>query len=196
MKREMSAMFRSIIVSGALALLVTAPAFSAAPTAALNKAKQEAEAKGFVFETSRDEIIAKAKKEGRMRAVSSLEPATIKAMSEGFRAEYPFLNVYVEEVTGTDSNQRFVLELKSGRTGNWDGIHLATDLYNDYHPYLKKFDILGMAQQGVLRIPPQLIDPVNRNIIAATSALQVVAYNKKLLAAEKVPNSWEDFLKP
>ena len=178
------------------AALLSGLGHSAVAPAALAKAKQDAEARGLLFETSRDDIIAKAKKEGRMRAVTSLEPATIKAMAEGFRAEHPFLNVYVEEVTGTDSNQRFVLELKAGRTGNWDGIHLATDLYNDYHPYLKKFDILGMAQQGVLRIPPQLIDPVNRNIIAATSALQVVAYNKKLLAAEKVPNSWEDFLKP
>jgi ABC-type Fe3+ transport system substrate-binding protein len=53
-----------------------------------------------------------------------------------------------------------------------------------------------MAQQGVLRLPPQLVDPVNRNIVAATSALQVIAFNKKLLASEKAPNTWEDFLKP
>ncbi len=168
----------------------------AAAPAALAKAKQEAEARGLSFEISRDEIIAKAKKEGRMRAVSSLEPTTIKALSEAFRAEYPFLNVYVEEVTGTDANQRFLLELKSGRNNNWDSAHLATDLYNDYHPYLKKFDVMGMTQQGVLRLPQQLIDPVNRNIVAATSALQVIAFNKKLLAPEKAPNTWEEFLKP
>ena len=169
---------------------------SAIAPAALTKAKQEAEARGLVFEASRDDIIAKAKKEGRMRAVSSLETATIKAMAEAFRAEYPFLNVYVEELTGTDANQRFVLELKAGRNGNWDAAHLATDLYNDYHPYLKKFDVHGMAQQGVLRVPPQLVDPVNRNILACTSALQVIAYNKKLLSPDKAPNNWEDFLKP
>ena len=169
---------------------------AAAPAAALLKAKQEAETRGYIFETGRDEILAKAKKEGRLRALSSLEGPTIKAMADGFRAEYPFLNVYVEEVTGTDANQRFVLEMKAGRTANWDVTHLATDLYNDYHPYLRKLDILGMSQQSVLTIPPQLIDPVNRNIIASTSALQVVAYNKKLLPTEKVPEAWEDFLKP
>lgn len=169
---------------------------SAATPAALTKAKQDAEARGLLFETSRDEIIGKAKKESRLRAVSSLEPATIKALTEGFRAEYPFLNVYVEELTGTDANQRFVLELKSGRGANWDAAHLASDLYNDYHAYLKKFDVIGMAQQAVLRVPPQLVDPVNRNILAATSTLQVVAYNKKLLSPDKVPSTWEDFLKP
>ncbi|MBM2804336.1 MAG: transporter substrate-binding protein [Deltaproteobacteria bacterium] len=167
-----------------------------APTPALLKAKQEAEARGSIFETSRDEILAKAKKEGRMRALSSLEGPTIKATADAFRSEYPFLNVHVEELTGSDANQRFVLEMKAGRAGNWDVAHMATDLYNEYHPYLKKFDMFGMAQQSVLRIPPQLIDPSNRNIIASTSALQVVAYNKKLLSSDKVPEAWEDFLKP
>ena len=167
-----------------------------APTPALLKAKQEAEARGSIFETSRDEILAKAKKEGRMRALSSLEGPTIKATADAFRSEYPFLNVHVEELTGSDANQRFVLEMKAGRTLNWDVAHMATDLYNEYHPYLKKFDMFGMAQQSVLRIPPQLIDPSNRNIIASTSALQVVAYNKKLLSSDKVPEAWEDFLKP
>ena len=167
-----------------------------APTPALLKAKQEAEARGSIFETSRDEILAKAKKEGRMRALSSLEGPTIKATADAFRSEYPFLNVHVEELSGSDANQRFVLEMKAGRAGNWDVAHMATDLYNEYHPYLKKFDMFGMAQQSVLRIPPQLIDPSNRNIIASTSALQVVAYNKKLLSSDKVPEAWEDFLKP
>ena len=169
---------------------------AAAPAMTLLKAKQDAEARSYLFETSRDEILAKAKREGRMRALSSLESSTIKAMAEAFRSEYPFLNVHVEELTGSDANQRFVLEMKAGRAGNWDVAHMASDLYNDYHPYLKKFDLLGMAQQSVLRVPPQLIDPANRNIIASTSALQVVAYNKKLLAAERVPEAWEDFLKP
>ncbi|MBM4297444.1 MAG: extracellular solute-binding protein [Deltaproteobacteria bacterium] len=187
--------FGGFLAAVQLAALIALADGAAAP-AALGKAKQEAEARGFIFETSRDEIVAKARKEGRMRAVSSLEPSTIKAMSEAFRAEYPFLNVYVEELTGTDANQRFVLELKAGRSGNWDSAHLATDLYNDYHPHLKKFDVIGMAQQGVLRVPEQLVDPLNRNILASTSTLQVIAYNKKLLFPDKVPSTWEDFLKP
>jgi hypothetical protein len=89
--------------------VMTGPAHGAtAPAAALLKAKQDAAAKGYIFESSRDEILAKARKEGRLRALSSLEGATIKAMAEAFRSEYPFLNVHVEELTGTDANQRFV----------------------------------------------------------------------------------------
>jgi ABC-type Fe3+ transport system substrate-binding protein len=41
-----------------------------------------------------------------------------------------------------------------------------------------------------------MIDPNNRNIVAIGSGIQVVAYNKKLISADKVPSSWEGFLKP
>src|SRR5881396_882914 len=53
----------------------------AAPaSASLAKAKQEAEAKGYTFLTSHDEILAKAKAEGKLRATTSLSPPTFKAM--------------------------------------------------------------------------------------------------------------------
>jgi spermidine/putrescine-binding protein len=41
-----------------------------------------------------------------------------------------------------------------------------------------------------------MIDPNNRNIVAIGSGIQVVAYNKKLIAENKVPSTWDGFLKP
>jgi iron(III) transport system substrate-binding protein len=169
---------------------------AAAAGAALQKAKQEAEAKGFVFESSRDEIIAKAKKEGKLRVLTSLEMESLKPVSEAFKKKYPFIDLRAEEIAGTDTYQRMLLEMKSGAASGWDVNYLTTDYYDDYFPYQKKFDVLGMAQQGVLQIPVGMIDPVNRNIVSYTTNTQVVAYNKKLISEDKVPNSWEDFLKP
>jgi len=40
-----------------------------------------------------------------------------------------------------------------------------------------------------------MIDPVNRHVVVVASDLQAVAFNKKLIAAEKVPNTWEGFLR-
>jgi hypothetical protein len=40
-------------------------AFAASPNPAVVKAKQDAEAKGYIFSTARDEIVAMAKKEGK-----------------------------------------------------------------------------------------------------------------------------------
>ena len=175
---------------------VPAAANAAAAGAALQKAKQEAEAKGFIFETSRDEILAKAKKEGKLRVLTSLENEALKPVSEAFKKKYPFIDLRAEEIAGTDTYQRMLLEMKSGAASGWDVNYLTTDYYDDYFPYQKKFDVLGMAQQGVLQIPVGMIDPVNRNIVSYTTNTQVVAYNKKLISEDKVPNTWEDFLKP
>ena len=66
-----------------------------------------------------------------------------------------------------------------------------SDYYNEYLPYQKKFDVFGMAEQKVLQIPVQMVDPINRNIVVIGSSIQVVVYNKKLTSAEQVPNTWE-----
>ena len=168
----------------------------AASAPALLKAKHEAEAKGFMFESSREEIIAKAKKEAKLRVISSLEVENLKPVSEAFKKKYPFIDIRAEEIAGTDSYQRMILEMKSGTGRGWDVNYMTTDFYDDYLPYQKKFDVLGMAQQGVLQIPLGMIDPINRNTVSYTTNTQVVAYNKTLISEDKVPNTWEDFLKP
>jgi hypothetical protein len=40
-----------------------------------------------------------------------------------------------------------------------------------------------------------LIDPVNRHVVALGGHFQAVAYNKELIAPERVPDTWEGFLK-
>ena len=170
--------------------------YAAAAPGALQKAKQDAEAKGFIFETNHDEIIAKARKEGKLRVLTSLEMENLKPVSDAFKKKYPFIDLRAEEIAGTDTYQRMLLEMKSGAASGYDVNYLTTDFYDDYFPYQKKFDILGMAQQGVLQIPVAMIDPVNRNIVCYATNTQIVAYNKKLISDDKVPNTWEDFLKP
>jgi ABC-type Fe3+ transport system substrate-binding protein len=169
---------------------------AAAASASLAKAKQEAEAKGYIFISSYDEILTKAKAEGKLRATTSLSPPTFKAMVNAFKKKYPFLEVAVEEIDGTDAAQRFLLELKAGAAKGWDVAHFTSDYFNDFVPYAMKFDILEMAAQKVLAIDERMIDPRNRNVVALAADAGVVPYNRKLIAPEKVPDRWEDFLKP
>ncbi|MBM4296735.1 MAG: hypothetical protein FJ143_03245, partial [Deltaproteobacteria bacterium] len=150
---------------------------AAAPSPALLKAKQEAEAKGFAFETSREEIIAKAKKEGKLRALSSLDPASFKPMADSFKKKYPFIDIQISEITGTEALQRHLLELKAGTLKDWDVLHASEDHYTDFTHHTMKIDIMGMAEQGVLKINPKMIDPDNRAIVAVASGLCAVAYN-------------------
>jgi ABC-type Fe3+ transport system substrate-binding protein len=170
--------------------------FAAAVSANIAKAKQDAEAKGFIFLSSKDDIVAKAKEEGKLEALTFLEGASKRTMIEAFRKKYPFIQVTAEEIGGTDEYQRFILEMKAGRAKKWDTVHISNQVYAEYPPYLKKFDILGMAEQKVLNIPPLIVDPNNRTIVSKGTQVAVAAYNKKLIAADKVPTTWEGFLRP
>jgi hypothetical protein len=163
---------------------------------ALLKAKKEAETKGYTFFASREEIFIKAKQERKLRVLAEMEPPNIKASIGAFMKKYPFINLHIEEITGTDAARRNILEIKSGMAKDWDILHLSTDFYSEYIPYLWKVDILGMAEQGVLQIPAPMIDPKHRNIVGFFSRFQVTAYNKKLLPAERLPKTWEEILKP
>jgi ABC-type Fe3+ transport system substrate-binding protein len=169
---------------------------AAAPGSDLAKARQAAEAKQYTFLDSHDEIVAKAKAEGRLRVLSSFDAETYRPMINAFRQKYPFLKVQAEQITGTEADQRFLLEIKAGTVRQWDAFSLTSEFYKDYPPYLKKFDFLGMAKHGVLQIPAGMIDPDNRNIVALTSSVSIIAYNKSRIAPEKVPDTWEGFLKP
>ncbi len=177
-------------------LVLGSMALAASPSPALQKAKQEAEAKGYIFLTSHDEIVDLAKKEGKMNAESALEPQTLRALQEGFKAEYPFLEVSVRYSSGSEENQRMLMELSAGRDTGMDSQKAPTESIVDFLPFMKKYDVLGMTEQGVLRIDPKFVDPVNRNTICIGTYAQIVAYNKNLISADKVPDTWEGFLKP
>jgi iron(III) transport system substrate-binding protein len=192
----MKVILRNIAV--ALGLWLTAFAgYSDAASPALLKAKQEAESKGYIFAATHDEIVATAKKEGRMRAVSFLSGKMLGAMAGAFRAKYPFLDVHVEDLGGSvEAAQRFLMEIKAGSAKDWDANLLWTELYDQFLPHQKKFDILGMAQHKVLNIPPPMVDPTYRHVVALSSNLHVLAYNNKLVPPEQVPVKWEDLLRP
>ena len=167
-----------------------------APNAALTQAKQAADQKGLTFETDRNVILAKAKNEGQLRVLSSLDPESFQPMIDSFKKKYPFADVQISELTGTEALQRHLLELKTGTLKNWDVLHASQDAYSELSAHAMKLDVLGMAEQGVLRINPKMIDPENRAVVAIASGLCSIAYNKTLVPADQVPNQLEDVLKP
>lgn len=184
------------IVSIGAILLAGSPGLAAQAGSAVQKAKQDAEAKGYIFLNSQEEIVSRAKKEGKLRVLSSQDPEAIKAMAKAFKSKYPFIDVRVEEIGGMENYQRILQEMKAGLAKSWDVNYLAFDFYSEFLPYQKKFDVLGMAEQNILRISPKLVDPVHRHVVAIQSNMQVVAFNKEMLPANRVPETWEGFLAP
>ncbi len=199
MKRRLMMVCSSSLVSLILLAppaIVGSSALGASAGPALVKAKQEADAKGYIFVPSHDEIVSRAKQEGKLRAVVSLTEDPLKHMLAAFSKKYPFIETRAESVPTGEVTLRLLQELKAGLTKGVDVNDPISDYYNDYLPYQKKYDVLGMAEQKVLEIPVPMVDPINRNIVVIGSSIQVVVYNKKLISAEKVPGTWEDFLKP
>jgi ABC-type Fe3+ transport system substrate-binding protein len=153
------------------------------------------ELKGYTSLANHSEIEEKAKKEGKLRILVNMDPATLKVATKAFNQRYPYINLHAQEITGTDMVQRSILEIKSGQAREWDIVYSSRDLYSEYLPYLWKIDLLRMTERGVLQIPSAMIDPKNRNIIAPYTRIIANAYNKDSLGAERLPKSWEDFLK-
>ena len=152
---------------------------AAAPGAALLKAKKTAEANGFVFYADHDEIVSRAKKEGKLLVFSGQDTKSLKAVTEAFKKKYPFIDVRSNGIDGTEVYSRMLQEMKAG-LAKWDVNYVAFDFYNDYLTLQKNFDILGMAEQGVLTMSPNMVDPVNRHIVSLQSNIQVAALTRSL----------------
>lgn len=69
--------------------LISSTGHAAAAASAAAKAKHEAESSGYAFELSHDDIVSKAKREGRLKVLSSLE-SDLKACGRGFQEKISF----------------------------------------------------------------------------------------------------------
>ncbi|HEX9270837.1 MAG TPA: ABC transporter substrate-binding protein, partial [Candidatus Binatia bacterium] len=176
--------------------MLNSAVYAASVNSAVLEAKRAAETKGFFSLTSRDEIVAKAKQEGTLRVISSLDAGTFKPMMESFSKKYPFIKIRIDEIAGPEALQRFLLELKAGTVKDFDTSEASSEFYVENAAHAMKFDLLGMAQQGVLEINPKMIDPEYRNVVSVASSICSIAYNKNRLSPDAVPDKWEDFLKP
>ena len=124
------------------------------------KAPQVARLDGYTYVANHDELVDKAKKEGKLRIIRSLSADTFNNMIAAFKQKYPFItDVSAYEFKGTEGPQRFVLELEAGRGREWDIFDVAPEQHSEFAPFLKKFDILAMANAGILAIPAPMIDP-------------------------------------
>ena len=173
------------------------PCDAVAASPSLQQAKKDAESKGYVFFATHDDIVARAKKEGKLRVMTGLERSNYQPLINGFKQQYPFMtDVHIEELQGSDARQRVLLEIKAGQAKGWDTPFIPIDFAKEYMPYLMKHDILGMAKHGVLKIHPGMIHPIERNMVSVTSIITVIPYNRKLISEDIVPANLEDFLKP
>src|SRR5215510_14948340 len=110
----------------------------------LSNALAGAATEGYLTVNSHDEIVAKAKKEGKLNAISSLDAESFKPMMQSFSKKYPFIEIRMEEIGGPEALQRFLLELKGGTVKDIDTSEASSEFYVENAAHAMKLDILGM----------------------------------------------------
>lgn len=144
---------------------------------------------------TRDELIAAAKKEGKLKALTSMVQEDNDNLRKGFMEKYPFIETEVLEQQN-DEGQKTLLELQAGQV-DYDLLHLGkTDGFAEFFPHLAKVDLLDLVDKGVIDMPKAVINPEFPNIMSAGSGLGAVAWNPDLIKDEEVPDTYEGFLDP
>ncbi|MGY3445202.1 MULTISPECIES: ABC transporter substrate-binding protein [unclassified Bradyrhizobium] len=139
------------------------------------------------------DLIAAAKKEGKISFYSALELNTAERLARDFEQKYPGISIRVERSGAERIFQRIAQEQGSG-------IH-AVDVANSTDPahYLdwKKNDWLAayLPEEVARNFPADQIDPDGTS---ATSCawFEVIGYNTEQVRREEAPKSYADLLDP
>lgn len=144
------------------------------------------------FGQTYNEILALAKKEGKVRfSTSNPDEKDAPRFFRPFEQKYGITVEFVRSIM-TESRERVLLEIMAG-TVEYDALHISEELIPDY----KKLGAIAgpFDWQTLFGIKPGLIDP-EKYIVAAGSSTYGIIYNPDLVPNDRVPRRWEDFLDP
>jgi len=155
-----------------------------------------AQTKGAIVAPTRDEIVTRAKQEGKLSLVPGYDKSTIEPLVSAFKKKYPFIEVSWQIVTGIAAAQRQLFDLAAGSSAI-DVFSPSSAFLTEYfkQDLIKQFDFKGMAKSGRLKIPLEMIDETGA-VAWLGSNVGVFAYNSKLVPADKAPRRWEHCIDP
>ena len=145
------------------------------------------------FGKSFSEIVALAKKEGKVRFTSGTpDEKQAKAFFKTFREKYPEIDVEYTRATPRSESERVLAELLSGQI-DYDLLTVLDTLIPKY----KKAGLLAgpFDWQALFGIRDPYISP-DRYLVGAGASTDVIVYNTKTVPKERVPRAWEDCLDP
>src|SRR5262245_36256036 len=173
--------------SGTLALLLIGVLYHSMASAQTKEAR---------LNVTKDEILARAKQEGKLSLVPGYDKNTIAPLVAAFKKKYPFIDVSWQMVTGIAASQRQLFELAGGKA-SVDVFSPSTAFTNEYFKQnlIMKYDFRGMVKSGQLKLPLEMIDE-SGTLRCLASNVGVCSYNSKLVPADKAPRRWEHCVDP
>src|SRR5215208_3725766 len=138
-----------------------------------------------------DAILDGAKKEGQVVFYASMEVPSQQRLTAAFEKKYPFIKVDATRIGSERMATRLIAESQAKK--------VQADVVNQ-----SAFDFYGVLQKGLFDSyvsPERAVFPADYRddkglwtINAAT--LNVIAYNKKMVAAAEAPKSFWDLTEP
>ena len=143
----------------------------------------------YAWAQSEAELIAGAKKEGKVVFWSSMRIEDSRALAAGFEARYPFIKVDIFRAGGEQIVNRALTEHLAGKT--------TYDVLNAFA--LKVLQNKGLLQPyatpEATHYPVGFKDPQNF-WVSLYSGYNVIGYNTKLVSKAEAPRNWDDLLHP
>ncbi|HET9672647.1 MAG TPA: extracellular solute-binding protein [Actinomycetota bacterium] len=149
---------------------------------------------GLTWESHEALVEAANAEGGTLKAFVSFEEETMELVQQTFNEKYPDIDLELTEQSGSDT-PRILLEIQGGAS-DADVVHISQEVYGSYLPLLEQVDLLALAEDGVVDIPADMINPDQPETMAAGSAMAGFSYNPSQLDPSLVPETWEDFLEP
>ena len=143
----------------------------------------------YAWAQSEAELIAGAKKEGKVVFWSSMRIEDSRALAAGFEVRYPFIKVDIFRAGGEQIVNRALTEHLAGKT--------TYDVLNAFA--LKVLRNKGLLQPyaapEATHYPVGFKDPQNF-WVSLYSGYNVIGYNTKLVSKAEAPRNWDDLLHP
>jgi len=139
-----------------------------------------------------DELYAKAKAEGQVAFYSGGPVAPYEGFAKDFEQRFPGLKVSITGGFSNVLNERIDTQLR----GNKLEVDMAFfQTAQDFVAWKKQGVLLNFKPEGYDQIAPDFRDPDGAFTVTKVNAI-TYAYNTKAVAANDVPKSALDFLKP
>jgi spermidine/putrescine-binding protein len=146
---------------------------------------------------TKEEILAGAKREGKLTFATAHEETTVPHLVNAFKKKFPFVrDVTFYSVSGIPAGQKELFELSTGKT-NVDTFTPHSGFWSSYfkQDLFAKYNIRALAKSKQLEIRAEMIDDSDVVVWTSTNS-SILVYNKDLVPSDKIPTGWESCLDP
>lgn len=168
------------------------PVSAAKPAAAgtVTSAAALAQSAATSYKPAPAELVEAAKREGKVRFSSALQPREVASLIAAFKAAYPGIEVEYAR-TGVGEDERILLAMQGG-TYEYDVLSIQSETYSNFRD---ADAMVAYNWSQTFGTEPKIVHPAN-TVVATGNQVAGIAYNTNLVPADRVPKTWDSCADP